>query len=102
MSSASGKLSNAWSLVGVFQAVPLAVPFIATGGIDATWVLVGLCISATVVDAMPFSSVGALTLSTAPEDEQPQLFRFMLVWGAAMIVTAPIFTWLVFILPTSL
>lgn len=82
--------------------VPLAVPFIATGGIDATWVLVGLCISATVVDAMPFSSVGALTLSTAPEDEQPQLFRFMLVWGAAMIVTAPIFTWLVFILPTSL
>ncbi len=82
--------------------VPLAVPFIATGGIDATWVLVGLCISATVVDAMPFSSVGALTLSTAPEEERPQLFRFMLVWGAAMIVSAPILTWLVFILPTSL
>lgn len=87
-------------LIGVL--VPLAVPFIATGGISATWVLVGLCISATVVDAMPFSSVGALTLSTAPEDERPKLFRFMLVWGAAMIVSAPVFTWLAFILPTSL
>ncbi|MGO1768454.1 MAG: SLC13 family permease [Microbacterium sp.] len=86
-------------LIGVL--VPLAVPFIATGNISATWVLVGLCISATVVDAMPFSSVGALTLSTAPEDERPKLFRFMLVWGAAMIVSAPTFTWLFFILPTS-
>lgn len=87
-------------LIGVL--VPLAVPFIAMGGIDATWVLVALVISATVVDAMPFSSVGALTLSTAPEEERPKLFRFMLLWGGIMIVTAPVFTWLAFILPASL
>lgn len=101
---AVGALTSAFGssagLIGVL--VPLAVPFVAQGGINATWLMVALVISATVVDAMPFSSVGALTLSTAPESERPRLFRFMLIWGAIMIVTAPVATWLLFILPTSL
>jgi len=80
--------------------IPLAVPFIATGDINATWIVVALCISATVVDAMPFSSVGALTLSTAPEDERPKLMRFQLGWGAGMIISAPILTWLTIVLPS--
>ncbi|UTM45831.1 SLC13 family permease [Glutamicibacter mysorens] len=84
-------------LIGIL--VPLAVPFIAQGSISATWVIVALSVSATVVDAMPFSSVGALTLSNTPEVERPKMLKFMLVWGSCMVVTAPIFTWLAFILP---
>ncbi|WGP05935.1 SLC13 family permease [Bacillus subtilis] len=98
--AATSAFGSSTGLIGVL--VPLAVPFIANGDISATWVLVALAISATVVDTMPFSSLGALTLSTTPESERPKLFRFMLAWGGAMIVTAPIFTWMAFILPTSL
>lgn len=87
-------------LIGVL--VPLAVPFIVQGDIDPTWVIVALAVSATVVDAMPFSSVGALTLSNTPETERPKMLKFMLVWGTAMVITAPAFTWLAFVLPTSL
>jgi hypothetical protein len=69
--------------------------------VDATAMIVALAISATVVDSTPFSSVGALTLANAPEEEQPTLFRTMLAWGVSMAVTAPMLTWLIFILPNS-
>ena len=63
--------------------------------------VVALAVSATVVDSTPFSSVGALTLANAPEADRGPLFRTMLAWGMAMVVTAPVITWLVFILPSS-
>ncbi|ASR35696.1 C4-dicarboxylate ABC transporter [Prauserella marina] len=86
-------------LLGVL--IPLAVPFLLQGQIGASAMIVALAISATVVDSTPFSSVGALTLANAPERERPALFRTMLGWGMAMVVTAPVLTWLVFILPSS-
>ncbi|MEU3271083.1 SLC13 family permease [Saccharomonospora sp. NPDC006951] len=86
-------------LLGVL--IPLAVPFLLQGQIGASAMIVALAISATVVDSTPFSSVGALTLANAPEKERPALFRTMLGWGMAMVVTAPVLTWLVFILPSS-
>ena len=63
--------------------------------------VIALAISATVVDSTPFSAVGALTLANAPEPERPQLFRTMLAWGIGMAATAPIITWLVFLLPST-
>ncbi|MCW2530552.1 MAG: C4-dicarboxylate transporter [Blastococcus sp.] len=81
--------------------IPLAAPFLARGEVGATAMIVALAISATVVDSTPFSSVGALTLANAPEEEQPTLFRTMLAWGISMAVTAPMLTWLIFILPNS-
>ncbi|RBM23428.1 C4-dicarboxylate ABC transporter [Prauserella sp. PE36] len=85
-------------LLGVL--IPLAVPFLVQGQVGATAMIVALAISATVVDSTPFSSVGALTLANAPEPERPSLFRTMLGWGIAMAVTAPVLTWLVFVLPS--
>lgn len=79
--------------------IPLAAPFFAAGDVRVAPLIVALTICATVVDAMPFSSVGALTLATAPEAERPSLFRFMLGWGFAMAVTAPVITWSVLVLP---
>jgi di/tricarboxylate transporter len=81
--------------------IPLAAPFLAQGEVGGTAMIIALAISATVVDSTPFSSVGALTLATAPEEEQPKLFRTMLAWGISMAVTAPMLTWLIFILPSS-
>lgn len=86
-------------LLGVL--IPLAVPFLVQGEVGVTGMIIALSISATVVDSTPFSSVGALTLATAPEQERRPLFRTMLGWGAAMVVTAPAITWLLFVLPTG-
>jgi di/tricarboxylate transporter len=86
-------------LLGVL--IPLSVPLLATGEIGVTGMIVALAISATVVDATPFSSVGALILSNAPEEERQTVFRAMFGWGMAMVVIAPPITWLVFILPAS-
>jgi di/tricarboxylate transporter len=87
-------------LLGVL--IPLAVPFLVQGEIGVSAMITALAISATVVDSTPFSSVGALTLANAPEAERPVLFRTMLTWGLSMAVTAPVFTWLLFILPSGL
>jgi di/tricarboxylate transporter len=86
-------------LLGVL--IPLAVPFLVRGEVGVTAMITALAISATVVDSTPFSSVGALTLANAPEEDRGSLFRVMLAWGIGMAVTAPVITWLVFILPSS-
>jgi di/tricarboxylate transporter len=99
-----GALSSAFAssagLLGVL--IPLAVPFLVQGEIGVTAMIIALAVSSTVVDSTPFSSVGALTLANAPEEERPRLFRTMLAWGLAMAVSAPILTWLVFVLPSTL
>ena len=61
--------------------------------------IVALAVSATVVDATPFSTVGALVVANASEAERPTVYRGLLAWGAAMVITAPVITWLVFVLP---
>ncbi|HLU56115.1 MAG TPA: SLC13 family permease [Pseudonocardia sp.] len=87
-------------LLGVL--IPLAVPFLLQGEIGVAAMTIALAISATVVDSTPFSSVGALTLANAPEEERPTVFRTMFAWGIGMAVTAPVLTWLIFLLPSAL
>jgi hypothetical protein len=81
--------------------IPLALPFVAVGAINATALVIALAISVTVVDGMPFSAVGALAVANAAEAERARVYRGLLWWGAAMVVSAPIVTWLLLILPTS-
>ena len=69
------------------------------GGVGTTGLIVALAVSATVVDATPFSTVGALVVANASEDERQVVYRGLLGWGAAMVITAPVITWLVFVLP---
>ncbi|MGY0063491.1 SLC13 family permease [Streptomyces sp. LZ34] len=99
VAAVTSAFASSAGLLGVL--IPLAVPFLAQGDVGSTAVIVSLAISATVVDSTPFSSVGALTLSYAPEKERPRLFRAMLTWGLGMAVTAPMLTWLFFILPSA-
>ena len=81
--------------------IPLAVPFLVQGELGVSAVVVALAVSATVVDCTPFSTVGALVLANTDEGDRPRVYRTMIGWGALMVVSAPIVTFLVFILPFS-
>lgn len=98
-----GAVTSAFaSSAGILGAlVPLAAPLMAQGTIGATGLVVALALSATVVDAAPFSTVGALIVANASEDEREHVYRGLLAWGALMVLTAPLITWLVFVLPAS-
>jgi di/tricarboxylate transporter len=98
---AVGAVTSAFaSSAGILGAmVPLAVPLMARGEINPTGLVVALALSATVVDATPFSTVGALVVANAEDDERTRIYRGLLWWGAAMVVTAPLLTWLIFIIP---
>lgn len=100
---AVGAVSSAFaSSAGILGAmIPLAVPLMARGDIGTTGLVVALAISATVVDATPFSTVGALVVANAEDEERPLVYRGLLLWGAAMVVTAPLLTWLIFIVPAA-
>jgi Na+/H+ antiporter NhaD/arsenite permease-like protein len=101
--SVVGAVTSAFaSSAGILGAlIPLATPLMVRGDIDATGLVVALAISATVVDSTPFSTVGALVVANAEEDERPRIYQGLLVWGAAMVVTAPVVTWLIFIVAGS-
>ena len=77
--------------------IPLAAPFMAQGAIGTTGLVTALALSATLVDATPFSTVGALVVANASDQERTHVYRGMLAWGAAMVVIAPLVSWLIFV-----
>jgi di/tricarboxylate transporter len=88
------------SSAGILGAmIPLAAPFMAQGAIGTTGLVIALALSATLVDATPFSTVGALVVANADAAEQPRVYRGLLAWGGAMVLIAPLVTWLMFVLP---
>jgi di/tricarboxylate transporter len=90
------------SSAGILGAmIPLAVPLMAGGEIGTTGLVIAIALSATVVDATPFSTVGALVVANGRVEEQPMIYRGLLIWGAVMVLTSPIITWLMFILPSA-
>jgi di/tricarboxylate transporter len=96
-----GAVTSAFaSSAGILGAlIPLAVPLMGSGEINTTGVVVALSLSTTVVDATPFSTVGALVVANAEDEERAQVYRGLLWWGMVMVITAPLLTWLLFILP---
>jgi Na+/H+ antiporter NhaD/arsenite permease-like protein len=99
---AVGAITSAFaSSAGILGAlIPLTVPLLAQGAIGTTGLVIALSISATVVDSTPFSTVGALVVANAASDERAHVYRGLLTWGAVMVLTAPILTWLLFVLPS--
>lgn len=79
------------STTGVLAAlVPMAVP-LATSGDIAGWALItALGVSATMVDASPFSNTGATLIASAPDEERARLRVGLLWWGLSMVVVGPI------------
>lgn len=98
-----GAIASAFaSSAGMLAAViPLSIPFLAAGDIGVAGMIVALSIATTAVDATPFSTVGALVVANSSETERKSVYHGLLRWGVAMVVTAPILTWLLFVLPFS-
>ena len=96
---AIGAVTSAFaSSAGIIGAmIPLAAPFMAQGTVETTGFVTALALSATLVDGTPFSTVGALAVANAGERERPHVYRGLLAWGAAMVVIAPLVTWLIFV-----
>jgi len=98
---AVGALSSAFaSSAGILGAmVPIMVPLIVSSGGSPVAIVTALAICVTVVDASPFSSIGALTLSNARESDRNEVQGALLRWCGAMVVTAPLITGLVLVVP---
>lgn len=88
------------STTGILGAlVPLAVPFMLAGAVNPVAMLIALSISSSVVDSTPFSTTGALIVANTEEDKRDAVFSRLLRWGILMMVVAPLFSWLLFIVP---
>ena len=87
----AGLISAFASTTGILAAlVPIAVPLAASGGV-AGWALIssiGVC--ASIVDASPFSTTGALLVASAAEDERPRLKSLLMRWGFSMVIVGPV------------
>jgi Na+/H+ antiporter NhaD/arsenite permease-like protein len=75
----------------------LAAPFMVQGAVNVTGLVVALAISATVVDSSPFSTAGALVVANAAEAERALVYGGLLAWAVVMMLTAPLATWLLFV-----
>lgn len=88
------------STTGILGAlVPLAVPFLLSGDVNAVAMLIALSLASSVVDASPFSTTGALIVANAAEEDRDRVMSQLLRWGMSMIVVAPLVAWAVFVLP---
>ncbi|MGW6843587.1 SLC13 family permease [Streptomyces sp. NPDC054958] len=93
-----GVVSAFASTTGILGALmPLAAPFLASGSIATTGLVIALASASTIVDASPFSTNGALVVANAPEPVRTQTYRGLLRWGAGVCVIAPGAAWLAFV-----
>lgn len=99
-----GALVSAFaSTTGILGAlIPLAVPILLTGEVGAVGLLAALAVSSSVVDVSPFSTNGALCVANADERDQDDVFRNLMCWGMALVVLAPMITWLALVVPGSM
>ncbi|MCB5908917.1 SLC13 family permease [Streptomyces pinistramenti] len=88
------------STTGILGAlIPLAVPFLLSGQVAAVPLVAALAICASVVDASPFSTSGALVTANASDDERNLVFRRLMVWGFSLVAVVPLVTWGVLVAP---
>jgi Na+/H+ antiporter NhaD/arsenite permease-like protein len=99
IAAATSAFASSTGIMGAL--IPMSVPLLSTGQVSIMGAVIALAISTTVVDSSPFSNVGAVVLANYEEAEQEEMYRTTLRWGLAMVVTAPIATWFLFILTTS-
>jgi di/tricarboxylate transporter len=95
LAAVSSAFASSAAILGAL--VPLALPLLPHAGSGGLGLITAVALSATVVDATPFSTVGALVVASAPPAERPSVYRGLLLWGAAMVATAPPLTWLWFV-----
>jgi len=79
--------------------IPLGVPFLTGDNAGmAIGFIAAMAVSSTIVDVSPFSTNGALVLANAKGMDRDRFFRLLLLYGAAVTLTAPIVVWSLFVL----
>ena len=81
--------------------IPLAVPLLLRGQVDAVSVVAALAISSSIVDVSPFSTNGALVLASAHGMDRESLYRQLLAYSAVVVASAPLLAWGMLVLPRS-
>jgi di/tricarboxylate transporter len=95
-----GIVSAFASSVAVLGAtIPLAVPFLLQGHIDAVGVVSAIAVSSTIVDVSPFSTNGALVVASAHGVNKEAFYRDLLVYSGLVVAVGPLLAWLMLIVP---
>jgi di/tricarboxylate transporter len=89
--------ASSTALLGVV--IPLALPLVAQGQLNAIGVVAAIAVSTTIVDTSPFSTNGALVVANAEPDERDGLLRKLLIYTAGVAVLGPLIAWAVLVLP---
>jgi di/tricarboxylate transporter len=80
--------------------IPIAVPLIADGGINAALFVAALAVSSTIVDVSPFSTNGALMLANKPDSiSEPVYYKQILSYGVIVTLVGPLAVWAALVLP---
>lgn len=89
------------STIGIIGAlIPLAVPLLVPGGgLEATYFIYALAISASLVDCAPFGTTGATIVASTVEEHRPRVNRNLTIWGLSMVVIGPVVTLAVLVVP---
>jgi di/tricarboxylate transporter len=80
--------------------IPIGVPLIADGGINAALFVAALAVSSTIVDVSPFSTNGALMLANKPDSiSEPVYYKQILGYGVIVTLVGPLLVWAALVLP---
>jgi di/tricarboxylate transporter len=86
----AGLVSAFASTAGILAAlVPLAVPLATSGGVAGGALMCAMGVCASIVDASPFSTTGALIIASGAESERPRLKSWLMRWGLSMVLIGP-------------
>ncbi|GEP39473.1 hypothetical protein NPS01_31360 [Nocardioides psychrotolerans] len=81
--------------------IPIAVPLIAEGGINAALFVAALAVSSTIVDVSPFSTNGALMLANKPDTiSEPVYYKQILTYSVIVVLVGPLLVWATLVLPS--
>ncbi len=80
--------------------IPIGLPLIADGGINAGLFVAALVVSSTIVDVSPFSTNGALMLANRPDTiEEPVYYKQILTYSVIVVLVGPLLVWAALVLP---
>lgn len=81
--------------------IPIAVPLISEGGINAALFVAALAVSSTIVDVSPFSTNGALMLANKPDSiSEPVYYKQILTYSVIVVLVGPLLVWAALVLPS--
>jgi di/tricarboxylate transporter len=79
--------------------IPMAVPILSGGEVGAIGAVSAIAVATTIVDVSPFSTNGAIVLANSSEDDQDRVYKGLLIFGASVVLIAPLLAWLILVVP---